>query len=446
MQKIDHGLIFSYTLEKYENYDQMKILKKRGREFMDNRGFWETEDAKATGAGLKEYDTIDCMMKIDSHMKKFDMVDTAFNKRILNSVGIIPLPPEHIFNRNELEDSKCDVENESPAITQLDYALEEGAGAVEGATTSSRSTSGDSGLVIQLENGELFSMSLYRQNDPSGNELTSKVSERKYEFDSKKTASYAVKKAAKLYGADLVGIAPFEERWLYNTEVYFPRDFYTGKPFFDLANPFRPVDLGFQPKSVIVLAYEMDYEAYKTQSSAIVAAATTMGYTSMVENSFRVGTFLRKLGYHAHHAGNDTGLSVPLAIQAGLGESSRMGLLITEEFGPRVRLAKVYTDLELEFDKPKSFGVKEFCQACKKCARVCPAGAISKVTKTTDEENKPCNSSNAIGVDKWYNDGVKCLHFWGENGMECAACIVACSYNKAVSKVEKQTKSSNVSG
>ena len=67
-------------------------------------------------------------------------------------------------------------------------------------------------------------------------------------------------------------------------------------------------------------------------------------------------------------AGNDTALSIPIAAQAGLGELSRMGTLVTEEYGSRVRLAKVFTDLEIKPDRPKTFGVWAFCKRCKKCA------------------------------------------------------------------------------
>ncbi len=252
----------------------------------------------------------------------------------------------------------------------------------------------------------------------------------KHIFKSKKDASYAVKKAAKLYGADLVGIAPFDERWLYQTEVYMPLDFQSGETIQELMNIKRPVNLGFTPKSVVVLAYEMDYEAYKTQPSGIGEAATSVGYSRMAENSIKVKSFLKALGYQAHHAGNDTGLSVPVAIQAGLGEGSRMGLLITKKYGPRIRLAKVYTDLELEYDKPISFGVKEFCEICQKCSDACPSGCLSKVAKTSSTENIPHNNSNMIGVDKWFNDAEKCFAFWAENGSECGLCISVCPYNK----------------
>ena len=67
--------------------------------------------------------------------------------------------------------------------------------------------------------------------------------------------------------------------------------------------------------------------------------------------------FIRILGYKAIPMGNDTSLSIPLAIDAGLGELGRHGLLITPEYGPCVRLCKVFTDLPLEPDKPIQFGV-----------------------------------------------------------------------------------------
>jgi len=399
---------------------------------MEALEYWNVKNDKEpkTCPDRIEFETIDDVMAIDTDIKQFVMLDTAFNINIMNLMGMIPLPEDHILNQNGLQGLRYDPDKESPGKTQLDFALNEGAGAIESSTSTKRIHSGDSGYVIQLENDEVFQMSLYRQNNPLDNGMTAKVNEKKFGFDSKESATSALKKAAKLYGADLVGIAPYDERWLYKSEVYMPIDFYTGKLIQSKMDLRRPVDFGFQPKSVVVLAYEMDYDAYQTQPSEIGGAATTLGYSRMIENALRVATFLRGLGYNAHHAGNDISLSVPVAIQAGLGESSRMGLLVTEEFGARVRIAKVYTDLELAFDKPKTFGVKTFCEKCKKCSRVCPAGAISNITKTTDKENKPCNISNGTGVDKWYNDGMKCLHFWGENGTECGVCVAQCFYSR----------------
>eukprot|EP01046_Picozoa_sp_COSAG06_P026209 COSAG06_NODE_2245_length_7263_cov_19.964964_5_plen_282_part_00 len=64
-------------------------------------------------------------------------------------------------------------------------------------------------------------------------------------------------------------------------------------------------------------------------------------------------------------------------MQAGLGEYDRHGLLIHPDYGPRVRIGKLWTDLPLAHDAPRPFGVAEFCEMCDRCATACPAQAIS---------------------------------------------------------------------
>ena len=55
------------------------------------------------------------------------------------------------------------------------------------------------------------------------------------------------------------------------------------------------------------------------------------------------------------------------------GEYGRNGLLITPEFGPRLRIGKIFTNLPMVHDRPVRFGVKEFCDICRLCAKNCPA-------------------------------------------------------------------------
>jgi reductive dehalogenase len=119
-------------------------------------------------------------------------------------------------------------------------------------------------------------------------------------------------------------------------------------------------------------------------------------------------------------------LSVPLALAAGLGEAGRHGLLITEKFGPRVRLSKVFTDLPLAHDDYRPFGATEFCSTCRKCARRCPSQAIPHGDPTT----KGPTTSNHSGVLKWYVNSEKCYQFWSRNMMDCANCIAVCPFNK----------------
>lgn len=87
--------------------------------------------------------------------------------------------------------------------------------------------------------------------------------------------------------------------------------------------------------------------------------------------------------------------------------------------------------MEFEYDKPKTFGVREFCNVCKKCADTCPAKAISQADTPKDPENKPQNRSSNKGVqNKFYLDGQKCLKFWADNDAGCSNCIASCPYNK----------------
>jgi epoxyqueuosine reductase len=146
-----------------------------------------------------------------------------------------------------------------------------------------------------------------------------------------------------------------------------------------------------------------------------------------------VATFIRGLGYRAIPSGNDTGPTVPLALAAGLGELGRMGLLITEEFGPRVRLCKVFTDLPLAFDDYRPFGVTEFCKSCKKCAKHCPSRAISNDGPTMQGPSL----SNHSGVEKWYIDPEKCFMFWVKNWMDCNNCVRVCPFNKLPGKLHE---------
>ncbi len=240
--------------------------------------------------------------------------------------------------------------------------------------------------------------------------------EKQYKFKNKKQASKIIKKAAKHFGASLVGITPYDERWQYN-------------PMFDIRTKktYTPDDFPFKPKSVIVMALEMEYEGFGTAPSWIASATAGIRYSNMAALGYSLATFIRQLGYKAFGAGNDIALSIPYAVAAGLGECGRNGVLITYEYGPRVRLCKVFTELELEYDKPKTFGVIEFCKNCKRCADACPSKAISQDDNPSFTK---LGVSNNGGVEKWCLDAEKCYAFWGENGGDCGACIASCPYNK----------------
>jgi reductive dehalogenase len=113
-------------------------------------------------------------------------------------------------------------------------------------------------------------------------------------------------------------------------------------------------------------------------------------------------------------------MMVPLAVDAGLGELSRMGYLITKEYGPRVRLSAVTTDMPLVPDKPIDIGVDDFCWTCKKCAVCCPSHSIPTGEKT-----------QVNGTERWKLNAETCFEYWGKIGTDCNRCMMVCPWSHA---------------
>ncbi len=261
--------------------------------------------------------------------------------------------------------------------------------------------------------------------------------------------SVILKKAARFYGASLVGIAEVDERWIYSRSygsafTNFPETTGRSAPivFEDAEEPAEHEDgtlvIPRRMKYVIALAFEMDREAIATSIAGPQAAASGMGYSRMAFTAGTLAEFIRGLGYHAIPCGNNTALSIPIAIDAGLGEPGRNGLLLTPKYGPRVRLAKVFTDLPLAPDRPISFGVQAFCEVCGKCAQTCPGGAILPGRNARTYE--ALTSSNNPGVYKWPVDAEKCQRVWCHAGHDCAVCIRVCPFNRPASWLHRATQ------
>ena len=305
---------------------------------------------------------------------------------------------------SSIDRSRQEEYQDAKGWTQLDEALDEAAWSV------------DHKFASGSENGQPHSMA-YAWNEPARR--------RKVTFLDAADASKKIKKAARYLGASLVGITAYDPLWTYSElikEKFEDESQQEGPPEYEIFTPEFP----FEPKSAVVMAVEMDYKTIALSPSSLEGAATGLGYSHMCEVGYSVSTFIRALGYRAFANGNDVSLSIPYAIAAGLGELGRHGMLITREYGPRVRLVKVFTELELEPDPPKAFGVWKFCKNCKRCADACPSKAISDGEPTLEGKT----ISNNPGALKWYINPEKCIQFWRDNGSDCANCITACPYNK----------------
>jgi len=237
------------------------------------------------------------------------------------------------------------------------------------------------------------------------------------EVDNPDEMAREIKRVARFFGADLCGITDLDERWIYASRVD-TRDMSEA-----------PTDLPEGLTSVIVMGHEMDAGLVATYPSALAGAATGREYSHEAAVVMQLAAYIRNLGYQAVASMNDTGLVIPFAVKAGLGEYARNQLVITPEFGPRLRFSKIFTDLPLSHDAPRPRGVRAFCDICSKCADACPPKALP----FGPPEVGGVNSSAISGVRKWTSDAEKCFGFWAKTSTDCAICMRVCPFNRVYS-------------
>jgi hypothetical protein len=175
-----------------------------------------------------------------------------------------------------------------------------------------------------------------------------------------------IKGLAGYYGANLTGICAMQPRHFYS---------HRGREMQHYGDP-----VSCQDPYGIVFAVEMDKAMIFRAPGIPEGIAVVKGYVDAAVIGMVISYYIRSLGYQArNHMDGNYLLIAPLAAQdAGLGEIGRHGLLITKEYGPRVRLGVVTTDLPLLPDRKLLFGVTDFCGLCGNCAVCCPGKAIPK--------------------------------------------------------------------
>ncbi len=174
-------------------------------------------------------------------------------------------------------------------------------------------------------------------------------------------------------------------------------------------------------KYAIVFSIEMEHEMVHSAPLSPSSTESAVKYMKIADIGICLATYITELGYkaRAHIDGNYQVINPALAHDAGIGELGRLGLIITPEHGPRVRLAAVTTDLPLIEDPPVNFGVQHFCQFCKKCAENCPSGSLESG-----------NKKQIRGVFKWQSNMETCYQHWVKLGTDCAICMAVCPYSK----------------
>ncbi|RJR39500.1 MAG: reductive dehalogenase [Desulfobacteraceae bacterium] len=241
--------------------------------------------------------------------------------------------------------------------------------------------------------------------------LREKVKDRKVPLDPEE-ATRIVKGFALHLGSVLVGITEPNPLWMYS---------HRGEIFHENWEDWGK-EIRLDHKYVIVLAEEMSLEMIGSGPHTPTTIESMNNYAKGAYISAQIAAFIANLGYSAtaNHLRHYDGLMAPLAVDAGLGEVGRLGYLITKEYGPRVRLSAVTTDLPLVTDKPVDIGVEDFCEICKKCSVCCPSGSI------------PMGGQAVVnGTLRWKLNEQTCFDYWGKIGTDCNVCMRVCPWSHA---------------
>jgi epoxyqueuosine reductase len=194
-----------------------------------------------------------------------------------------------------------------------------------------------------------------------------------------------------------------------------------------------PQDLIFQKMGVlfdnaIILAMEMSKDKIDKAASQATLNMVFGTYDDLGKAANRIAEFLREHGYaaQADHPLGGLVLFPPLAQKAGIGWIGKHGLLITPEFGPRVRLAAVYTSIEnLPFvDSNEHAWIGEYCKTCGVCIKECPPQAILEESVTHETGRQTSIKQR------------ECFEYFAQY-YGCSLCVKVCPFSQAGDTYER---------
>ena len=207
-------------------------------------------------------------------------------------------------------------------------------------------------------------------------------------------------------GADQVRIGPLDPSAVYTENI-------VGKP---IEAPYR---------YAIVFAARKDSHTLSASNGwdDIVSPLSHQVYQKLAVQTEVVSNYLRRLGVDAipSYFRSYANLMPKVVLDAGMGEVSRMGIVLSPFFGCNCKYAAVLTDLELEVDGFVDFGLQEYCDRCTICAEQCPARAIPRGKQTLHN-----------GYYTWKLNARACSDFgiFNKEGTVCGRCTKVCPWNR----------------
>jgi epoxyqueuosine reductase len=133
--------------------------------------------------------------------------------------------------------------------------------------------------------------------------------------------------------------------------------------------------------------------------------------------------YMRRLGIDAvpSNMNNYSTLMPQIVLEAGMGEVSRMGIILNPFLGCNCKYAAILTNLELEVDGYVDFGLQKYCESCTICAEQCPSRSITRGKQTLYN-----------GYYTWKLNSRTCSDFdiLNKEGCVCGRCTKVCPWNR----------------
>lgn len=184
--------------------------------------------------------------------------------------------------------------------------------------------------------------------------------------------SAEVKQVAKRLGADLVGIASAKALNAFPPDPLWPQ---------------TPERISPYCKSVIVIAQRIPAGAFRSKANVAVQYLDMLVMRRMDKIAYRLAEHLERAGHPTLvTAAQETDWSYKrasygrlstrhLGVEAGLGTLGLEVNILSPEFGPRIYLTGILTELELDPDHPMT---EQVCigESCSRCLHSCPSDAV----------------------------------------------------------------------
>jgi reductive dehalogenase len=188
----------------------------------------------------------------------------------------------------------------------------------------------------------------------------------------------------------------------------------------------NPIDVRYENAVVIVMRKELRAVRASQGSDWLGDPISFQAYGHLALVAETIANYIRRLGWDASaqygpsFVNRYSILLPPLLLAAGIGEVSRVGIILNPYLGLGFKAAAILTDLPLIPDKPVDFGLQSFCQNCKLCAQHCPSKAISQGDKVLYN-----------GYETWKLDVRRCasFNFTNKHGTMCNRCVKVCPWS-----------------